>query len=66
MHPSQHENINRNVSCLKIGIHLKSLGIGVFNPKDPPVFCVSTELGLTSPNMSRDVFLHICSMERVN
>jgi hypothetical protein len=64
--PSQQRNISRNVTCLKIGTHLKSLRIGVFNPKDSPFFSMSTVLDLTSPNMSRDVFLHICSMERVN
>jgi len=66
VHPSQHRNISRNVTCLKIGTHLKSLRTGVLNPKDLPLFSMSTVLDLTSPNMSRDVFLHICSMERLN
>jgi len=52
VHPSQPTNINSNVSYLKIGTYLKSLGTGVFNPQDPPVFSVSTELDLTSPNLT--------------
>jgi hypothetical protein len=63
---SQHKNISKTITCLKTGLSLTSLLNGVFYPKNPPVFGVSIELDLTSPNISRDVFLHFCSMERVN